>query len=105
MSVHRDPGLQPERTSLSWTRTMFALLTVSAIFLRWIHQHGALTLIPLVVCVLAAIGIELTQRRRYRRAVSAILSDGAAPSLGSVAALSGAVVLLGALGVVVVIAG
>lgn len=30
----RDPGLQPERTGLSWSRTAFLMLLVSAILLR-----------------------------------------------------------------------
>lgn len=41
---HGDPGLQPERTVLAWGRTTLTLVTASAIFLRWIPEHGPLVL-------------------------------------------------------------
>ena len=41
---HEDPGLQPERTVLSWGRTMLALCTAAAIFLRWLPMQGPLVL-------------------------------------------------------------
>ena len=102
---HGDAGLQPERTSLAWSRTTFALLTASAIFVRWIHQHGPVTLVPLIVCLLAALGITATQRARYHRAVTSISTEWSSPSLLSIVGLAGATVLLGLLGIVVVLAG
>ncbi|QYH20323.1 DUF202 domain-containing protein [Corynebacterium aquatimens] len=33
--MHADPGLQPERTSMSWSRTAISMLVVSSILLRW----------------------------------------------------------------------
>lgn len=39
----RDPGLQPERTGLAWSRTAFLMLLISALLLRGgiaHHEHG-----------------------------------------------------------------
>lgn len=62
---HRDEGLQPERTVMSWGRTMMALSVVSALYLRWWPHHGALVLVPMAIAMMSAGIIYLTQRRRY----------------------------------------
>ena len=41
ISLHSDPGLQPERTTLAWTRTVVAMLVVGAVMLRWAHLYGS----------------------------------------------------------------
>lgn len=64
---HRDPGLQPERTVMSWGRTMLALTVVSCGYLRWWPYHGAWVLIPMGMAMLAAGAIYVTQRIRYRK--------------------------------------
>lgn len=53
--------------------------------------------------LLAALGIAATQRARYHRAVTAISTEWATPSLLSIGGLAGMTVLLGVLGVVVVL--
>lgn len=71
-----DPGLQPERTTMAWSRTALACILVSAVFLRWLPFYGpALLLLPLLTA-LAALTIAGTQRRRTRRGVHAIRHDG-----------------------------
>lgn len=62
---HGDAGLQPERTTLAWGRTMMALITVSAIFLRWLPHHGLPVLALFAGAVGTAAAIYFTQRRRY----------------------------------------
>lgn len=70
-----DPGLQPERTSLAWSRTWLAMVTVSAVFLRWLPHYGpGMLLLPLLT-LLAAVGVALTQRHRTHRDVLGIQQD------------------------------
>ena len=42
--LHQDPGLQPERTLLSWTRTLLLMLVVGGFFIRWAPYYGAAVL-------------------------------------------------------------
>ncbi|MEW1981013.1 DUF202 domain-containing protein [Citricoccus sp. NPDC079358] len=64
-ALHQDPGLQPERTVMSWDRTLLALFVAAAMFLRWYATVGLAALAPAGLCGLAAMAIHLTQRRRY----------------------------------------
>lgn len=74
-----DPGLQPERTTMAWSRTGLALVAVSAVLLRWTPHYGPHMAALPVVTGLAAMVVVATQRRRTTRAVTAI-RDGAAPA-------------------------
>lgn len=69
---HDDAGLQPERTSLAWERTLLVLWVVACIFLRWIQVEGWLGTLLAVLCVIAVLCIWMTQRCRYRRNIQAI---------------------------------
>ncbi|MEE2522330.1 DUF202 domain-containing protein [Pseudarthrobacter sp. J75] len=102
---HQDPGLQPERTSLAWGRTMMALITVSAIFLRWLPHHGLPILALFGVAAVAAAGIYLTQRRRYRTSSRGISSEQLSADAGAVLWTTVACVALGGLGITIVVAG
>ena len=104
ISLHSDPGLQPERTTLAWTRTVVAMLVVGAVMLRWAHLYGsAVVLVAGVLCMLA-IFIVATQRRRYQAGCQGIVRGRAAPNVRSVVALTGSLLLLGAAGLVFVLA-
>ena len=100
---HGDPGLQPERTTLAWGRTMLALVTVSAIFLRWLPQHGFPVLVLIAVSASAASAIYLTQRPRYKISSHGISREAAAPDISGVLWTAFAAMALGALGMSVVL--
>jgi uncharacterized membrane protein YidH (DUF202 family) len=101
---HGDPGLQPERTSLAWGRTMLALVTVSAIFLRWLPQHGLPILLLFAVATAAAAGIYFTQRRRYGASTQGIVGENAKPDIPAIFWTASTGVVLGGLGITVVFA-
>ncbi|WP_091424558.1 DUF202 domain-containing protein [Arthrobacter sp. OV608] len=103
-SPHGDPGLQPERTSLAWGRTMMALVTVSAIFLRWLPAHGLPILLLFAVSSSAALAIYVTQRRHYSASSSGIARENVDADITAVLWTAFAGVALGGLGIVVVLA-
>ncbi|WP_285319785.1 DUF202 domain-containing protein [Pseudarthrobacter sp. lyk4-40-TYG-27] len=102
---HGDPGLQPERTALAWGRTMLALVTASAFFLRWLPTYGPPILMLPAVSGGAALAIYLTQRRRYRARSHGLAGESIEADLSAVLWTAFAGVVLGALGVVVVVTG
>ncbi|MDR6793698.1 DUF202 domain-containing protein [Pseudarthrobacter oxydans] len=103
--LHGDPGLQPERTTLAWGRTMLALVTVSAIFLRWLPQHGLPILLLFTVSAGTAAGLYFTQRRRYRVSSHGIRKERHDADITAVLWTASAGVILGALGIGVVLIG
>ncbi|GGH99785.1 DUF202 domain-containing protein [Arthrobacter liuii] len=102
-SPHGDPGLQPERTALAWGRTMLALVTASAFFLRWLPTYGPPILMLPVISGGAALAIYLTQRRRYRARSHGLAGESIEADLPAVLWTAFAGVALGCLGIVVVL--
>ncbi|WP_240690195.1 hypothetical protein [Arthrobacter sp. PAMC25564] len=84
---------------------MMALVTVSAIFLRWLPHHGLPILLLCGVSVTAAGAIYLTQQRRYSARACGITREYIDADISAVLWTSVAGIALGGLGVTVVLAG
>jgi len=79
-----DPGLQPERTQLSWERTSVGFLAIGALVLL---RHGELPLIGRVLIAAAAAVSALAVLVISRRFVSAdAASPAAVTALGALTA-------------------
>ncbi|GAA1175720.1 MULTISPECIES: DUF202 domain-containing protein [Nesterenkonia] len=102
-ALHGDPGLQPERTVLSWGRTMMLFALVGAVFLRWMPHYGLWTMLLTLVCAAVAAGIYFTQRVRYRRQSLGVEAEQVEADVLAVFSTTGAVLALGVLGVVAVL--
>ena len=90
---------------MAWGRTMMALVTVSAIFLRWLPHRGFPILMLFVIAITTAAAIYLTQRRRYSTTSSGITQEKVDAEIPAVIWTASAGVVLGALGILVVLAG
>lgn len=99
----RDTGLQPERTSLAWGRTMTALVGASLLFLRWIPAHGGFAGVLVAAALATALAIYLSQRRRYARSVAGVTRGRADADVVAVVCTSGAVFGMGGLGIYTVL--
>ncbi|WP_430754300.1 DUF202 domain-containing protein [Micrococcus luteus] len=99
MRLHHDPGLQPERTVMSWGRTVLALGVLSLAFLRWWPAVGAWAFGPAVMAAVGGTAVLATQRRRYVAQARGIARERARPALASVAGMVALVVGLAALGI------
>lgn len=84
---------------------MLALVTVSAIFLRWLPHHGLPILLLFAVSAAAAAAIYLTQRRRYGTSARGISQERLDADTSAVLWTAFAGLALGALGIGVVLAG
>ncbi|MGV8399283.1 DUF202 domain-containing protein [Pseudomonas aeruginosa] len=67
-----DAGLQAERTTLAWRRTLILLMLVAGLAIRCFQRSPALTTALVLLTALPALLILLQQRRCYRQACSAM---------------------------------
>lgn len=101
--MHQDPGLQPERTVLSWGRTAMALFVAALVFLRWLPHYGPWILALIGVAGTIAVSIYATQRSRYFARARGIAAERFHPDVAAVFWTSGSVLLLGVLGLVILL--
>lgn len=106
-----DPGLQPERTSLSWVRTSTSIGVVALLLIRWYPTHGPMVFVPASIAFVVAGLLRFASRASYRDGVAGVRADvirkrtprphaeattaDTAASLGWVLVLCLAVVVLG----------
>jgi uncharacterized membrane protein YidH (DUF202 family) len=102
-AYHGDPGLQPERTDLAWGRTTLSMVIAAAVFLRWLPHHGWFVGTLVGGAIVTAAAINLTQKRRFHRAIRGIKHETMEPHLGSTAAVAASVVVLALLGIYTVL--
>ncbi|MFC9761844.1 DUF202 domain-containing protein [Rhodococcus jostii] len=76
-----DEGLATERTTLSWQRTAFSTVAVTAAISRLGEKHGATLMV--VACLLATLTVAIGSRSRCSRSQngSAIANAGLALSV------------------------
>nr|WP_238148361.1 DUF202 domain-containing protein [Rothia halotolerans] len=95
--------MQPERTVLSWGRTLLLFATVSAVFLRWLPHYGGWMVVLAFLAASTAAGIYLSQRHRYGRQSRGVSAGVLEPDAVAVLATTAATCVLGGLGVWVVL--
>lgn len=99
-----DPGLQIERTTLAWLRTVLAFTASLLVLLRLIAHHSATAAVVCTLVTLPASGIVgwmIWRRHRFsdhRLRESAPLPGGALPAAATALAM-----LAGATGIVYVL--
>ena len=98
-----DTGLQPERTSLAWGRTLLALVICGVLFVRWVPQYGWFALLLITALLAAALGIYVSQRVRYRRSLKGMSSGVLTADVATVLVTSAVVIAVGAVGIYVVL--
>lgn len=100
-----DPGLQNERTKLSWQRTLLSMLACALVVARLVGTYSWQW--GLLVAALASAGAlwaSYRVRTRYRRSQVALYDDRALPDGLANAALTAGVLVVGAAAMAYVLA-
>ena len=79
------------------------MITVSALFLRWMPYHGSSVVALVALSLATALGIWITQQRRYTRSASGVKSGRIQADVLPVLWLGASVFALAGLGLYTVI--
>lgn len=79
------------------------MITVSALFLRWMPYHGGFVAVLVALSLATALGIWVTQQRRYTRSASGVKNEQIQADILSVFWLGTSIFVLGGLGLFTVI--
>lgn len=101
---HSDHGLQPERTSLSWTRTTLALGVCSLVMVRWATNYPAAVFVVLAAVMGLAAWLYVSNRDRYEVKVRGIRDENARPATAQHAVMAGLIATLAVVTAVLVAA-
>lgn len=101
--IHDDPGLQPERTTLAWTRTTVSYAVCSAILLRWLPYFGLVIVGLIVLMVAMALGIYASQRARHRASVQGLTAGRVRAPVGAVATMTLGLIGFGVAGIILIL--
>ena len=94
MTAMRDPGLQPERTELAWSRTALGIAVVAALVIRAGVMVDDRALVAAGVLVAVLSGTAMMAGYRRRRSLAQELPQPSPPAL--MLLLSGSIVFASA---------
>lgn len=100
--THGDPGLQPERTTLAWTRTLVSYAVCSAILLRWLPHYGAFVVVLIFLMLATALGIHLSQSARHRASVQGISAGRVRAQVRAVLVITVGMIIFGVSGIILI---
>lgn len=86
--LDRDPGLQPERTSLAWGRTVLGYLVVATVCLKTAPLAGNSAVFSALVYLGVAVLVALRRTPRYDRHLRQMHTGRSRPPVLEVLALS-----------------
>ncbi|WP_369696955.1 DUF202 domain-containing protein [Comamonas testosteroni] len=92
-----DPGLQPERTALSWTRTASGLLLNAVLNIRSAYLYESRSLLGLGIALLiASVVAFIFGRYRHRKLLTGYQCDMVVPHSATIALSATSLVASGA---------
>jgi uncharacterized membrane protein YidH (DUF202 family) len=87
-ALDRDPGLQPERTSLAWARTVLGYLVVATVSLKTASISGTAAVASALAYPGVAVVVALRRTPRYGRDLRQMSIGRTRPPVFEVFALS-----------------